>query len=170
MLLAHFRIGNTKSNTFLHFFIIINLYHAQPTTNMYNSSAFFVHKPFSFIQIAFCYFGMNYTGYQTRKWFVKIEHPLKAFTFLVPQKKKKKERNEKKLKQIIIQYFVWLKLRKFMATKLTLHSSSKCCKVILCNVEITERGKKNLMLCLTVENQKCQKLKRMLTYALNVCN
>lgn len=29
----------------LHFFILINLYHAQPTTNMYNSLAFFVHEP-----------------------------------------------------------------------------------------------------------------------------
>uniref|UniRef100_A0A0E9W7Z0 Uncharacterized protein n=1 Tax=Anguilla anguilla TaxID=7936 RepID=A0A0E9W7Z0_ANGAN len=36
---------------------------------MYNSLAFFVHKPFTFIQIAFCYFGMNHIAlpYQTRK-------------------------------------------------------------------------------------------------------
>lgn len=51
------------------------MYHAQPTTNMYNSLAFFVHKPLTFLQITFCYFGMNHIVllYQTQKWFVK--HP-----------------------------------------------------------------------------------------------
>lgn len=72
---------NIKKQYILHFFILINLYHAQPTTSMYNSLAFFVHKPLTFLQITFCYFGMNHIVllYQTQKWFLK--YPLTAFTF-----------------------------------------------------------------------------------------
>lgn len=56
---------------------------------------------FSFIQIAFSYFGMNHIGcnYQTRKWFVKkIEPPLTAFTFLVPQQNNVKKKKEEEIK------------------------------------------------------------------------
>lgn len=156
MLLAHLRIGNTKSNTFLHFFILINLYHAQPTTNMYNSLAFFVHKPLPFIQIAFCNFGMNHARFQLANQKVihkKIEHPLTAFTFFVPQQNNKKKRREEKRRRqkrnknkrrrakqslLVDHYYAWQKVeRTYGKAKITLHSSSKkLCKVILCNVEI----------------------------------
>lgn len=144
MLLAHFRIGNTKSNTFLHFFILINLYHAQPTTNMYNSLAFFVHKPFSFIQIAFCYFGMNHTGYQTRKWFVENWTPFDSFHILssTAKKKKKVKKKKRKCNKTAKQSNLWFSimsgwnLRENMASKLILQSSSKCCRLILCKCEI----------------------------------
>lgn len=80
MLLVHLRVEISKA---IHFaFLHINKF--VPCTanyNMYNSLAFFVHKPLTFLQITFCYFGMNHIVllYQTQKWFRK--YLLTAFTF-----------------------------------------------------------------------------------------
>lgn len=66
---------------------------------MYNSLAFFVHKPLTFLQITFCYFGMNHIVllYQTQKWFRK--YLLTAFTFFKfhSNRKKKTKQNRKSI-------------------------------------------------------------------------
>lgn len=101
MLLVHLRIEVSKA---IHFaFLHINKFvPCTATYNMYNSLAFFVHKPFTFLQITFCYFGMNHIFffftllYQTQKWFVK--YPLTAFTFFkFHSNRKKKKKNRKSI-------------------------------------------------------------------------
>lgn len=117
---------------------------------MYNSLAFFVHKPFTFIHTAFCYFGMNHIILLTffffffnqtrKKWFKgkKKEYP---FTFFKFHNKKKEEEEEIPIKRSSLWFLHGRKpcvvRRRFMASKITL-AAKRCYKIILRNAYMTK--------------------------------